>query len=154
MDIQVLLRPNIGRPTRTTALVRLAVGFVFVSSGIVKFLFDNQGAGRFARIGLPPALASFVGATEIVCGLLILAGLFVRVAAVPLVVDMVVAIATTKLPLLLGPGPEPVAAFPKIGFWGFAYQARLDLAMLASCIFLVASGAGLLSLDALLARRR
>jgi len=64
---ELLLRPNIGQPTRSTLLVRAAVGSVFISSGFVKFLFDNQGQGRFAKIGLPdaPALASFVGATEI-----------------------------------------------------------------------------------------
>jgi putative oxidoreductase len=153
---ELLFRPNIGQPTRATLLVRLAVGSVFVSSGLVKFLFDNQGPGRFAKIGLPaaPALASFVGATEIVCGTLLLAGLFVRLAALPLVVDMVVAIVTTKLPLLFGAGPEPVAASPKTGFWAFAYQARLDLTMLAACVFLVVVGAGLLSVDALLSRRR
>jgi uncharacterized membrane protein YphA (DoxX/SURF4 family) len=153
---ELLFRPNIGHPTRATLLVRAAVGSVFISSGLVKFLFDNQGPGRFAKIGLPdaPALASFVGATEIVCGTLLLVGLFVRLAALPLVIDMVVAIATTKLPLLFGAGPEPVAAPPKTGFWAFAYQARLDVTMLAGCVFLVIAGAGLLSVDALLSRRR
>jgi putative oxidoreductase len=151
-----LLRPNIGHATRATLLVRLAVGYVFISSGLLKFLFDNQGPGRFAKIGLPaaPALASFVGATEIVCGTLLLAGLFVRLAALPLALDMVVAIATTKLPLLFGAGPEPVGAPPKTGLWAFAYQARLDVTMLAACAFLVVAGAGLLSVDALLSRRR
>jgi putative oxidoreductase len=153
---ELLFRPNIGHPTRATVLVRAAVGSVFISSGLVKFLFDNQGPGRFAKIGLPdaPALASFVGATEIVCGTLLLVGLFVRLAALPLVVDMVVAIVTTKLPLLFGAGPEPVAAPPKMGFWAFAYQARLDVTMLAACAFLVVAGAGLISVDALLSRRR
>ena len=67
---ELFFRPNIGHPTRATLLVRSAVGSVFITSGLVKFLFDNQGPGRFAKIGLPdaPALASFVGATEIVCG--------------------------------------------------------------------------------------
>ncbi|HEX8790448.1 MAG TPA: DoxX family protein [Polyangiaceae bacterium] len=153
---ELLFRPNIGHATRATLLVRMAVGFVFISSGAVKFLFDNQGPGRFAKIGMPapPALAAFVGATEIVCGTLLLAGLLVRLAALPLVVDMVVAIVTTKLPLLFGAGPEPVAASPKVGFWAFAYQARLDLTMLAACVFLAVVGAGLLSVDALLSRRR
>lgn len=148
--VELLFRPNIGHPTRATLLVRLAVGFVFVTSGLVKFLFDNQGPGRFAKIGLPaaPALASFVGAIEIVCGILLLLGLFVRLAAIPLVVAMVVAIVTTKLPLLFGAGPEPIGAPPKTGFWAFAYQARLDLTMLAACVFLLIAGAGLLSLDA------
>jgi putative oxidoreductase len=151
-----LLGPRIGHPTHATLLVRLAVGGVFLSSGLVKFVFANQGAGRFAKIGLPDPsfLASFVGGTEVVCGTLILAGLFVRLAALPLVVDMLVAIATTKLPLLFGTGPEPVAAPPKIGLWAFAYQARLDVTMLFACGFLVVAGAGLLSLDAMLSRRQ
>jgi uncharacterized membrane protein YphA (DoxX/SURF4 family) len=67
---------------------------------------------------------------------------------------MLVALATTKVPLLFGAGPEPVAAAPKVGIWAFAYQARLDLTMLAACAFVVAAGAGLWSLDALLSRRR
>src|SRR5690349_21461523 len=137
------LRPGIGLPSRATLLVRLAVGGVFVSSGLVKLLFDNQGPGRFAKIGLPAPteLAYFVGTLEVVCGALLLVGLAVRMAALPLVVDMAVAIVTTKLPLLLGPGPEPVGAVAKVGFWAFAYQARLDVTMLASCIFLISAGA-------------
>jgi uncharacterized membrane protein YphA (DoxX/SURF4 family) len=151
-----LLRPNVGQPSRATLLVRVAVGSVFLSSGFAKFLFENQGPGRFTKIGLPaPAqLAYFVGATEIVCGALLVLGLFVRLAALPLAVDMVVALVTTKLPLLFGAGPEPVSAMPKTGFWAFAYQARLDLTMLFACVFLVAAGAGLWSIDAIVSRRR
>jgi uncharacterized membrane protein YphA (DoxX/SURF4 family) len=99
-------------------------------------------------------LATFVGTTEVVCGALLLVGLFVRLAALPLVIDMMVAIATTKVPLLFGAGPEPVGAPPKMGFWAFAYQGRLDVTMLLGCAFLVIAGAGLWSLDALLARDR
>jgi putative oxidoreductase len=154
--VTFLVRPSVGQPTASTFLVRLAVGSVFVASGIVKFLFDNQGAGRFAKIGFPhpSALAAFVGTTEAVCGTLVLLGLLVRLASLPLLVDMVVALATTKLPLLFGAGPEAVAAPPKTGFWAFAYQARLDVTMLLACGFLVLAGAGLFSLDALLSRRR
>src|SRR5579862_6371837 len=152
----LLIRPNVGHPTNATLLVRLAVGSVFVSSGLVKFLFENQGPGRFAKLGLPfpHELAAFVGITEILCGTLILLGLFVRLAALPLVIDMVVAIVTSKLPLLFGAGPEPIGAPPKTGFWAFAYQARLDITMLLACTFLVVAGAGLLSLDGWLSRRR
>lgn len=150
------VRPSIGQPMRATLLVRLVVGSVFLVSGLLKFLYENQGPGRFAKIGLPaPALlAQFVGSVEVVGGLLLILGLAVRIAALPLVIDMIVAIVTTKLPLLFGPGPEPVSAMPKIGFWAFAYQARLDVTMLVSCIFLVVAGAGLWSLDAVLSRRR
>ena len=145
-----------GQPSHATLLVRLAVGGVFLSSGLIKFLFENQGPGRFAKIGLPSAtqLAYFVGAVEVVCGAMLILGLLARLAALPLIIDMAVAIMTTKLPLLFGVGPEPVSAMPKTGFWAFAYQARLDVTMLAGCAFLVAVGSGLLSLDAMLSRRR
>ena len=151
-----LLRPSVGPPLRATLLVRLAVGGVFLTSGLVKFLFDDQGPGRFAKIGLPAAtqIAYFVGAIEVLCGALLVLGLFTRLAALPLVVDMMVALVTTKVPFLFGAGPEPVAALPKTGFWAFAYQARLDVTMLAACTYIVAVGAGLWSLDALLSRRR
>ncbi len=146
---------NVGAPFRATLALRVAVGFVFWTSGAVKFLFPNQGPLRFAKIGFlaPTELAYMVGGVEIICGSLLLVGLFTRLAAVPLVIDMLVALATTKVPLLFGAGPEPVAAMPKIGFWAFAYQARLDLTMLLSCAYLVAIGAGLWSVDALLSRR-
>src|SRR5882672_2275001 len=86
------------------ALVRAAVGSVFLVSGTIKFLFENQGEGRFAKIGLPSpeTLAYFVGGVEIVAGALIVLGLFTRLATVPLIIDMIVAVATTKLPLLFG----------------------------------------------------
>jgi putative oxidoreductase len=149
--------PSLGAPSsRAAVLLRGAVGGVFLVSGATKFLFDNQGPGRFAKLGFPAAgsLATFVGGVEIVCGALLVVGLFTRLAAVPLVVDMIVALLTTKVPLLFGAGPEPVAAPPKTGFWAFAYQARLDGTMLLACAYLVAVGAGLWSLDALLTRRR
>jgi uncharacterized membrane protein YphA (DoxX/SURF4 family) len=150
------LRPNIGQPTRATLLVRLALGWVFLCSGLLKFLYENQGPLRFAKIGLAPAreLAYFVGAVEIICSVLLLIGLLVRLAALPLIVDMLVALVTTKIPLLFAAGPEPVAAAPRTGFWAFAYQSRLDVTMLVGCVFLLVAGAGLWSLDALLARRR
>jgi len=155
--IPLLVDPAVGSSgPRATVAIRGAVGFVFLVSGMTKFLFENQGPGRFAKLGLPAPheLAYFVGGVEIVCGGLLLVGLFTRLAAVPLVIDMVVAVLSTKVPLLFGPGPEPVAAVPKIGFWAFAYQARLDLAMLSACVYVAIIGAGLWSLDAIRARRR
>lgn len=154
--IASLVRPSAGQSSRAVFLVRAPVGAVFITSGTLKFLYDNQGAGRFTKIGLPaPAeLAHFVGAVEIVGGCMIALGLLIRLAAIPLVIDMLVAIATTKVPLLFGPGPEPVSAMPKVGFWAFAYQGRLDFTMLSACLYLGLAGAGLWSLDALLARRR
>jgi len=112
--------------------------------------------GRFTKIGLPSPdlLAPFVGLVEVTCGALLLAGLLTRLAAIPLVADMAVALATTKIPLLFGPGPEPIAAPPKTGLWAFLYQSRLDLTMLLGCVFLALVGAGAWSVDHWLAGRR
>ena len=123
-----------------TLLIRLVVGFVFLSEGIQKFLFPGEvGAGRFAKIGLPSPefLAPFVGSFEIVCGALLLAGLLTRLAAIPLLTIISVAIYATKVPIFL-----------KDGFWKMAHEARTDYAMLLGCLFLLVVGAGRWSLDA------
>jgi putative oxidoreductase len=138
---------------RANLVVRLLVGLVFLPEGIKKFLFPEQwGAGRFARIGLPApaALAHFVGAVEIVCGVLLLVGLLTRLAALPLLVDMVVAIAATKLPLLW----RATAVSAKVGFWSLQAESRTDFAMLMGLLFLLLAGSGPLSLDARLRRQR
>ena len=150
-----LFRPDGGSAPPATILVRLAVGGVFFASGLIKFLYANQGAGRFAKLGIPAPrfTASFVGVVEIAAGILLVVGLATRLAAIPLVIDMLVAIGTSKLPMLWGAGPEPVAAAPKVGLWAFVYQARLDSTMLLGCLFLFAVGAGAWSLDAWCAGR-
>jgi putative oxidoreductase len=121
-------------------LVRLMAGSVFLSEGIQKFLFsDALGVGRFIKIGIPfPAFtAPFVGLVEIVCGLLFLFGLFTRLAAIPLIIDMLVAISTTKLPFLV-----------EHGFWAAAHEARVDWCMLLGSLFILLVGAGEWSMDA------
>ena len=121
-------------------LIRLALGFVFLSEGIQKFLFPDQlGLGRFVKIGIPApqVMAPFVGCVEIVCGSLLLFGALTRLAAIPLIVDMLVAIGTTKVPMLL-----------KSGFWAMAHEARVDFTMLLGCVFLLIAGAGRWSVDA------
>lgn len=121
-------------------LVRLAVGAIFLSEGIQKFLFPEAlGAGRFTTIGIPApeVMAPFVGVCEIGAGALVLVGLFTRLAAFPLVADMIVAIASTKIPILL-----------KDGFWKMAHEARTDWAMLLGALFLALAGPGPWSLDA------
>jgi uncharacterized membrane protein YphA (DoxX/SURF4 family) len=120
-------------------LVRLLVGLVFLSEGIQKFLFpDALGVGRFAKIGIPAPgfFAPFVGVVEIACGLLVVIGLMTRLAAVPLLIDIVVAIATTKIPM-----------FFQNGFWATAHEARTDYCMLLGLIFLMIAGGGPWSLD-------
>ena len=134
-------------------LIRLAVGPVFLSEGVQKFLFpDEVGAGRFAKIGIPSpeVVAPFVGVVEILCGALILLGLFTRMAAVALVIDMLAAILSTKVPILLGHGfwGFSLRQLPYYGFWGMAHEARTDWAMLLGAVFLLAVGAGAWSIDA------
>jgi putative oxidoreductase len=139
-----------------TILVRLVVGAVFLSEGLQKFLFSEAlGVGRFARIGLPApgVLAPTVGTVEVVCGALVLVGLFTRVASVPLIVVMLGALVTTKLPILLGHdvGPFVVRNLDRYGFWSLAHESRTDFAMLLGSVFLLIVGPGPWSVDA---RRR
>ena len=139
-------------------LIRLVVGGVFLSEGVQKFLFpDEVGAGRFSKIGIPNAevTAPFVGVVEIVCGALILIGLLTRLAAIPLIINMLVAILSTKIPILLGHGfwGFSLRNLPYYGFWGLAHEARTDIAMLLGSLFLLIVGAGAWSLDARLAPR-
>lgn len=125
---------------RAVILIRLIVGAVFLSEGIQKFLFpDELGVGRFIKIGIPQpqVMAPFVGVCEIVCGVLLIAGLLTRLAAIPMIINMLVAISTTKIPLLR-----------EKGFWNMAHEARTDFSMLLGSIFLFIVGAGALSLDA------
>ena len=125
--------------SNTTILIRLMVGAVFLSEGIQKFLFpDTLGAGRFTKIGLPSPefLGSFVGFFEILCGALILLGLFTRLASIPIIIIMLVAIATTKAEVLKNEG-----------FWEMLHGSRTDWAMLLGGIFLLIEGAGKWSFD-------
>ena len=91
----------------TVILIRLVVGGVFLTEGILKFLLPSElGAGRFAKIGIPaPELMGiFVGGVEVVCGVLLVLGQLTRLAAVLLLIDISVAILSTKIPILLGHG--------------------------------------------------
>jgi putative oxidoreductase len=139
-------------------LIRIAVGSVFLSEGIQKFLFPNElAAGRFIRIGIPApeVMAPFVGVVEIVCGSLIILGFLTRLAAIPLIINMCVALVSTKIPILLGHGfwRFSVSKLPSYGFWSMAHEARTDFAMLLGSIFLLIVGAGAWSLDARLGSR-
>jgi uncharacterized membrane protein YphA (DoxX/SURF4 family) len=150
------------RPDRVSAgalLIRMMVGAVFLTEGLQKFMFPSaRGAGRFEAMGFPApeVLGSLVGAFETICGLLLLLGLLTRVAAVPLLVIMVVAIATTKIPILLGHdlGPFVVRELSTYGFWSMAHEMRTDWAMLLGSLFLILVGGGAWSLDARLRAAR
>ena len=131
---------------RALILVRLMVGAVFVSEGIQKFLFPAEvGAGRFAKIGLPSPeiLGPLVGGFEILCGTLVLMGLLTRLAVIPLLVIMGVAIYSTKIPILL-----------KSGFWNMAHESRTDFSMVMGALFLLIVGAGAWSVDAWLSKAK
>ncbi len=146
-------------PERTgyaVSLIRLAVGGVFLVEGILKFLYPNElAAGRFARIGIPypHAMGPFVGGVELVCGALVLAGLCTRLAAIPLLMDITVAIISTKVPILLGHTFWHFA-LPKLAHYGFlsmVHEARTDFSMWLGLVFLLIVGSGKLSLDESLA---
>lgn len=128
-------------------LIRLPVGLIFLTQGILKYIDPHMGVLRFARIGFahPYFTAHFVGTFEIVCGLLVLFGLVTRLASIPLLIIISTAIATTKIPELFRPDQ---------GFWFMASDARTDFAMLCLLIFLIVMGSGRLSLDLRLSQRR
>lgn len=139
--------------TRWAILVRLLLAGVFVPEGIQKLIFpDDLGAGRFAGIGIPYAeiMGPFVGIVELTCGLLLLVGSYSRAAAVPLIVIMIVAIFSTKIPILFGQDwlIFKVRKLDTYGFWSMAHETRTDWAMLLGAMFMLLSGSGRWSLDA------
>jgi len=126
-------------PRLSTALIRWMVGWVFLSEGIQKWMLPElRGAGRFEKIGLPWAefLGYFVGTTEILCGVMLVVGIFARAAALPLLTIMIVALLSTKIPILLN-----------TGFWEAAHAARTDFSMTLGSIFILLQGSGRYSLD-------
>jgi putative oxidoreductase len=125
---------------------------------ITSFLFPaDLGVSRFVKIGIPAPqiMAPFVGVVEIASGALIIIGLLTRLAAIPLIIDISVAIISTKIPILLGHGfwRFSLGKLPTYGFWSMAHEARVDYAMLLGSIFLLIVGAGAWSIDARLSSR-
>lgn len=127
------------RMANAIILIRILVGWVFVSEGVQKFLFPAQlGAGRFAKIGIPSPqiMAPVVGGVEILFGALVIVGLFTRLATIPLLCVIGTAIATTKIPML-----------HTNGIWAMLHEARADFSMLLGLLFLLIVGGGGLALD-------
>jgi len=141
---------------RAIALVRVMAGTVFLWEGIMKFVFPNQGVGRFTKLGFPAPHFTAIGVAtfEIAGGLLLTTGFLTRLVAIPFVIQMIVAILSTKIPMFLGTSPLPLPPVPpQIGFWAVLHEVRSEYAQLATCAFLIVVGPGKASLDALWARR-
>lgn len=132
--------------SKTTIIIRLMVGAVFLSEGVQKLLFPAvRGAGRFEKIGLPypEFFGPFVGSFEILCGGLILLGLFTRLASIPLIVIMLIAIASTKIEML-----------SEGGFWEMLHASRTDWSMLLGSTFLLLKGGDRFPMNGFVVNRR
>ena len=154
--IQWLSQPPVDGP-RSMVLLRLMAGGVFFWEGVLKFVYANQGVGRFTKLGMPFPIftADFVGGLEIVGGVLLMAGLLTRWMAIPFVIEMIVAMLSTKISLYLGTSPLPLPpAPPKIGAWAVLHEIRSDYAQIMVVLYLLINGPGKWSIDALLARLR
>lgn len=147
-----LMNPPTDGP-KSTLVLRLMAGGVFFWEGLLKFVYVNQGVGRFTKLGIPfpHFTATFIGYLEIVGGLLLLSGLMTRLIAIPFIAEMIVAILSTKISLYLGTSPLPLPpALPQVGFWAVLHEIRSDYAQILTVIFLLVNGPGKWSLDAVL----
>ena len=145
-----VLDPPLTGPTATVA-IRAMAGGVFLWEGTLKFVYPNQGVGRFAKLGFsfPLATASFVGGLEVVGGILLILGLGTRLISIPFIIEMLVAMLSTKPKLFLGTSPLPPPPVPpQLGVWAVLHEIRSEYAQLMSCLFLAISGPGPWSLDA------
>jgi uncharacterized membrane protein YphA (DoxX/SURF4 family) len=147
---QWFANPPADGPT-ATILLRLMAGGVFFWEGILKFVYTNQGVGRFAKLGIPfpESTAAFIGVLEIVGGLLLIFGLLTRFISFIFIGEMIVAILSTKISLYLGTYPLPLPPSPpQIGIWAVLHEIRSDYAQILTCAFLLVAGPGRLALDA------
>jgi uncharacterized membrane protein YphA (DoxX/SURF4 family) len=138
-------------------ILRFMAGGIFFWEGILKFVYVNQGAGRFTKLGFPmPELtANFIATTEIIGGLFILFGLFTRFTALWFICEMIVAILSTKISLFLGTYPLPLPPSPPTtGIWAVLHEIRADYAQLLISTFLLIEGAGKKSIDAWLHQQK
>jgi uncharacterized membrane protein YphA (DoxX/SURF4 family) len=150
-----LFNPPLDGPS-AIILLRLMAGGVFLWEGMLKFVYANQGVGRFTKIGLPfpQATADFVGVLEIVGGILLMTGFLTRPIAIPFIIEMLVAMLSTKIALYMGTSPLPLPPVPpQIGLWAVLHEVRSEYAQLMTTMFLLMAGPGRWSLDALLIRK-
>jgi len=123
-------------------LIRVIVGYVFFVEGVQKYLFpDTLGIGRFIKIGIPfpHVMVNVSAGVEIICGILLIIGLLTRLSTIPLIINISVAIISTK-----------VTMFVSKGFWPAVHESRLDFTMLVSLVFLLMVGSGCCSIDEIL----
>ena len=142
--VNKILDPQSSVPA--AVLIRVITGYVFFVEGIQKYLYpDTLGIGRFIKIGIPyPHVMIHVSAgAEIICGALLVIGLFTRLSTIPLIINISVAIISTK-----------VIMFAQKGFWPAVHESRLDFTMLLSLIFLMIVGSGICSMDAKLSENK
>jgi len=150
------LKPPFDAPA-ATILLRLMAGSVFLWEGVMKFVFPNQGVGRFTKLGFPAPhfLATGDGGFEIIGGALLMAGLLTRPIAVLFVIEMLVAMLSTKIPLFLGTYPLPLPPVPpQVGFWAVLHEIRSEYAQLACSLFVLLVGPGPWSVDYLIQGER
>ena len=151
-----LLQPP-GGSGRSILILRLMAGGVFFWEGLLKLVYTNQGVGRFTKLGIPypDVTAILIAVLEIVGGLLLISGLATRLIAIPFILEMLVAILSTKISLFLGTSPLPLPpAPPKVGLWAVLHEIRSDYAQIATSAFLLINGPGRWSMDAWLMRPR
>jgi len=149
------LTPPVDGPS-ATLLLRVMAGSVFLWEGVMKFVFPNQGVGRFTKLGFPAPhfMATGDAWLEIIGGLLLIVGLLTRPVAILFVIEMLVAIASTKIPLFLGTYPLPLPPVPpQVGFWAVLHEVRSEYAQFACSLFVVLVGPGPRSVEALVQRR-
>jgi uncharacterized membrane protein YphA (DoxX/SURF4 family) len=147
---QWLTRPPTSGP-KWTIVLRVMAGSVFLWEGILKFVYANQGVGRFTKLGFPwpAATADFVALVEIVGGLMLIVGLATRLVAAVFIVEMMVAMLSTKPALFLGTSPLPLPPSPpKLGLGAVLHEVRSEWAQLMTSLFLLLEGPGPRSLDA------
>ena len=138
-------------------MIRLLSGGVFFWEGLLKFAYPNQGVGRFTKLGFPfpEFTAHFVAGAEIIGGLFLLFGIFTRFTAFYFIIEMIVAIFSTKISLYLGTSPLPLPpALPKVGFWAVLHEIRSDYAQILTSLFLFIEGPGRKSLDYILRKKK
>jgi putative oxidoreductase len=132
-------------------ILRLMAGAVFFWEGLLKFVYLNQGVGRFTKLGfaMPELTANFIATTEMIGGLFLLLGIFTRITSMWFIVEMIVAMLSTKVALYFGTSPLPLPPSPPtVGIWAVLHEIRADYSLVMICLFLLIQGAGKRSLDA------